>query len=413
MRGQELLVALIIVGAALCVLSQSEHSRQSKPFVNLFNYGKSVLARFFETVPMIPRNLQCAIHNGRDAIVIPLQSDENDIFVMDLFVSDPQICSEPTSDFNQITPEGQRCWKRFRVAVDTGSEALVLSGTGCAMNQNPKQLTCTLPAIRTGDAPDQVLTYGSQQDTVEWRDLRVMMRAWKMTCDENDDDAALTPEDSPEHTPFCLIGTVRSGVVHKRTGTSNYSILGLGAQGHGGVHSFLQRLFPNAKNRSFSIHVQSRKRARLILYNDGAITCQSPRFTIPVSRTQSHHHLVRMRELRFYTGRRHTPIDISESPDLLLDTGANAMSLPTSVYESLQRETNGGRGTLGIVLHNRQDEQFELRFSFNMADRDNEQVLDAGPSSKIIVGVTHLQNFAIGTTFSEDGTRYVTVDYFK
>ena len=399
--------ALVVVVLLCCIMVIACSQRESKTH-DMVRLLRSSLARFFNSVPEIPADLECLPHNGNDPIVIPLKADSNGIFTMQLFVGN---CAHDTAArHTSRDANGRRCWTPHIVAVDTGSEALVLSGDRCASAQLPGSKACSLPAVKTQEkAPTDELVYGSQHDRVEWQTKKVLLRSWRMTCDTSDDDAALTTSDDSSYTPHCVVGEVKAAIVHRRTGTSNYSILGLG-NGGTGVHSFLAKLFPNARRRSFSIHVHSRQKARLILYNDGRITCNEPRHRIPISKTRSHHHLVRMKSLELLKG--NTPphkLDIKRTPDLLLDTGANALSAPSAIFDLLQSKQTG---QLRITLEDDEGEDFTLQFNFDINNRRNNQVIDSGGSKKLIVGVSSLVNYAVGVEYRDSGERYVTLDYF-
>jgi hypothetical protein len=342
-----------------------------------------ISAKDRKILPEIDRSLECVEHNGRDAVVIPLVSDENNIYNIDLEIGGVWV----------------------RAAVDTGSEALVISGEDCkrCLHNSAEQGYVPMPA-----SPIHVsmMRYGSQTDSVSWDIRPVKMKGWQFTCDEDDDDSALTIEDDANNKAACIVGNVSLAVVSERTGTSNYNVLGLGARTEMGPPSFLSSLFPEPP-RAFSFLVQSYNNARLVLHRATA-SCDQPRHKFQIDRGNiaSHQYLLNFRQV-FMNGNPAEDIDVTEYR-LMLDTGANAMSLPRELFEYAQ--TNYPDGIIGFALTNVYGEEVTLEFPYDLSDRYNAQVLNAGHSNKVIVGVTFCVGMSIGIL--ETGMeRFVTVDW--
>jgi len=326
--------------------------------------------------------MECVLHNGRDAVVIPLVSDENNIFNIDLQIGDVWV----------------------RAAVDTGSEALVISGEDCERCRLSKDEQGYVP-MPESPIHISMMRYGSQSDSVAWDIRPVKMKGWQFTCDDDDDDSAITVKDATDNKAACIVGNVSLAVVSERTRTSNYNVLGLGARTEMGPPSFLSSLFPETP-RAFSFLVQSHDNARLVLHRATA-SCDDPKHKFAIDRGNilSHQYLLNFDEIR--VNAESTGIDPSEYR-LMLDTGANAMSLPKALFDYMGE--NHPKGVVGFVLTNIKGEKVELDFPYDMNDRYNAQVLDAGFSNKVIVGVTFCIGMAIGI-LETDMERFVTVDW--
>lgn len=340
----------------------------------------------YKVLPEIRTSMECVEHNGRDAVVIPLISDDNNIYNIDLEIGGVWV----------------------RAAVDTGSEALVISGADCerCLTNSEEQGYIPMPV-----SPIHVsmMRYGSQTDSVSWDIRPVKMKGWQFTCDENKDvdlDSAITTVDNADNQPACIVGNVSLAVVSKRTGTSNYNVLGLGARTEMGPPSFLSSLFPEPP-RAFSFLVQSYENARLILHRATA-SCDQPRhkFAIDRGNIMSHQYLLNFDEI-LMNDEALNDVDVTEYR-LMLDTGANALSLPRDIFNHAQEYHP--KGVIGFTLRNIHGENVTLQFPYDMSDRYNAQVLNAGYSNKVIVGVTFCVGMAIGIL--ETGLeRFVTVDW--
>ena len=335
-----------------------------------------------KALPPIEEDDACVPYDDSPgALVIPLVSDENNIFNIELSVNGHWV----------------------QAAVDTGSEALLIGGEDCSKCRlgSPSQGQVPMPE---GKHVTSMMRYGSQQDEVAWDVRPVRLRGWKYTCDEMDDDNALTDQDNPPHKPVCIVGDVQVAIVQDRSGTSNYNILGLGARTARGPPSFLQAMFPTLP-RAFSILIQSEKDAKLILRKPTA-TCHPPKHLFAINRgdTQSHQYLLRMD--RFAVNETRMDIDLDRFR-LMLDTGANAISAPTEMYRFMARTARKGR--LEIDLTDKDGKPASLSFEYDMDDRYNAQVLDSG-GGKLIIGCTFMIGMAVGVHQTLAGT-YVSVDY--
>ena len=144
-----------------------------------------------KALPPIEEDDACVPYDDSPgALVIPLVSDENNIFNIELSVNGHWV----------------------QAAVDTGSEALLIGGEDCSKCRlgSPSQGQVPMPE---GKHVTSMMRYGSQQDEVAWDVRPVRLRGWKYTCDEMDDDNALTDQDNPPHKPVCIVGDVQVAIV--------------------------------------------------------------------------------------------------------------------------------------------------------------------------------------------------------
>lgn len=333
-------------------------------------------------LPPIEKDDVCVPYDDSPgALVIPLVSDENNIFNIELSVNGHWV----------------------QAAVDTGSEALLIGGEDCSKCRlgSPSQGQVPMP---DGKPATSMMRYGSQQDKVAWDVRPVRLRGWKYTCDEMDDDHALTDQDDPPHKPVCIVGDVQMAIVQDRSGTSNYNILGLGARTLNGPPSFLQAMFPTLP-RAFSVLIQSENDAKLILRKPTA-TCHPPKHLFAVDRGDMHSHQYLLRMDRLAVDDSPMDVDLNRFR-LMLDTGANAISAPTEMYRFMARTARKGR--LEVGLTDKDGKPASLSFEYNMDDRYNAQVLDGG-GSKLIIGCTFMIGMAVGVHQNVSGT-YVSIDY--
>ncbi len=369
------LVLLFVVCLAAIVTVVAASSKVSPTF--LFRKAEGGV------VKPVPPNDSCVPHDGESPVVIPLESDSNDIFTMGLWVNDEYV----------------------KVAIDTGSEALVVASSdcsGCNVTADMKSIVLTKPSNTRSK-----LRYGSQKDEVVWQNnTNVVIQGWKFSCSDKD-DAALTTYDDPKHRSVCVYGISDVAVVVKRTGTSDYNILGLGSQASGGPPSFLAKMFPTPP-RAFAMHIHSPRHARLLLFKPD-VTCMKPKHKVPINTQdyRSHHYYIRFKTIAANGTRIDTRVE-----KLLLDTGSNAVVLPSSVYRELKRI--GRRGTLSFSLNDTEGKSFDISFGYDMDDTENSQILDAGYQNgdgdqRVIVGVTSLVGYAIGV-YDDDVERFVTID---
>lgn len=372
MSFRECLLAIVVIFVviSMCI---PERFKGSTRLIN--DRDKKIL-------PEITTDMVCIPHDGKTAIVIPLVSDENNIFNVTLLINGYQV----------------------QAAVDTGSEALVISGEDCdrcKSNGNQGQIPMPEDPIHIS-----TMRYGSQSDSVMWDIRPVSLRGWKVTCDEADDDSALTIMDKAEHDPICLVENVSLAVVESRTGTSNYNVLGLGAQTSMGPPSFLSSIFSELP-RAFSIYIQDYDNARLILYKPTP-SCNPPRHLFQIDRgnLQSHQYLLNFSSLLV----NNTDSQLDVTPyRLMMDTGANAISLPGEIFDYLDKYARQGKMTL--MLTNIQRKPVKLNFNYDMDNRYNAQILNAGYSEKLIVGVTFMAGLGLGIYESENGEKYISIDW--
>lgn len=341
-------------------------------------------------LPPKPGRGACIEHDGKSAIVIPMRADSNNIFLIELGI---------------LSESGEVQW--IKVAVDTGSESLMVASRECEGCEEGRHLG-TIKNDGTVLRRSTV-RYGSQQDTVDWVRKKIRVPAWMRTCDPWDKDGALT--DAVQ----CVLGKIEIGVVQSRTGTSDYNILGLGSQTASGPPAVMRSLYPDAKVRAFQIEVHSRTEARLILHKP-ADRCREPQFKFPVRPQHmghGHHYLVTSKSLSLYKagpmGGDNPGTVMDGSFTILFDTGANAMSLPPKIYDQVfSLPTSQGR--LSLTLQSVSGHDVVLDFDFDRSDRQNRQVLRSHSNSMVIIGVTFLVGKAIG--YEDHGSyRLLTMDF--
>jgi predicted aspartyl protease len=341
-------------------------------------------------LPPMPGRGTCETHDGKRSLVLPMKADENSIFLIDLGVEDE---------------EGNIQW--VKVAVDTGSESLMIAASGCRGCEEGRHL-----GVIKNDGTSlhrSTVRYGSQKDTVEWKRKTIRLPSWASTCDEFDADGALT------HAVQCVVGDIKVGVVQERSGTSDYNILGLGSQTRNGPPAVLSSLFPDARVRAFLVEVHSEKEARLILHQPH-MRCREPRFKFDVRPKHfghGHHYLVDVQKVALYAdgpiGGDNTGSEVEGDYHVLFDTGANAMSLPPKIYERIFSLPTS-RGKLSITLKSQSGHDVVLDFDFDRANRQNAQVLKSHSDSLLIIGVTFLVSHALG--FEDHGShRVFTLDF--
>lgn len=352
-------------------------------------------------LPGIDRGESCEPYDKQSTIVIPLTADDNNIYNVDVKIKDEWISA----------------------AVDTGSEALVVAGKDCDRCQRGNTqgvVQMASSGVRT------TMRYGSQNDTVEWDTRPVSLKGWKFTCNSGDDDSALTLSDTPQHKPVCVVGDIRLAVVLDRSGTSNYNVLGMGsrAKRNNAPPSFLESIFPTPP-RAFGIYIKRLNRGntfgegRLVLQKmhvGGGVSCVPPKhlFRIGTNDLLSHQYLLEMLHIAVACNDTDHTVENHEYK-LLLDTGANAISLPVAVYNKI-KSMGCKKGVLKFTLDDIdpdtrlvKKDKAVLRFPYDMNNVENAQILSSH-GNKIIVGVTFMEGMGVGV-YETDRERYVSVDY--
>lgn len=296
-----------------------------------------------------PSSLRCKPYNGKDTLLIPLSRDHNNIFLMDIKVNESWI----------------------KAAVDTGSRRLLVSGSDCA--------TCTK------QGPTSTVSYGSQSSSVQHEDALVTLNTFRYQCNQNF-------ESFPTAVPFasdkqCLTTQANVNVALNFYGTSAYNVVGLNANS-----TFLRSLMP-VSPRAFSIHIRRLYDASLMLYVPG-MDCYVANHFLTMERG-----LVQIQGLEI-DGRR---IPKGNSRHVLVDTGSNALSVPSTLYQAMP-----WRGRMTVKLMSVEGEPFRLTFPYNKGNSYNAQVIET-PGDKIIVGVTFLVGYAVGSV-QQGHINYVTID---
>ena len=299
----------------------------------------AILSKFAQPEMPFKREFNCTPHDENTPVVVPLVRDGNNIFLLDLNVNGAWI----------------------KCAVDTGSTELVVSGHDC------QRCNLSSGSIAVPQGKRDIMAYVSQVDTVVWAKKPVKFLAWELG-------------DHTPDIPVCIGGNVDTGVVTKRTGTSNYNILGIGPDDDG----FMADLMPHLP-RAYSIFIESFDSAQLVLYRPTASLDRSMRI---------HKYPLTGRgiEIKGIQGQKVQGIT------LMFDTGANAMSLPERVYDAI-----GVMGNLKIEMPD--GEVFS--FPYNKLNHWNAQV-HATRGNLIVIGVTNMVGYGVGVEQAEDG-QYITV----
>ena len=312
-----------------------------------------------EVVPVSPTDL-CVPHDGKSPIRIELQSDHNDIFLLEMILNKQYL----------------------KMAVDTGSDSILVAGKdcdGCDRNEmNGMELPSTSGSSTT-------MNYGSQSDRTKLHDVSLFLRGTNLN-----DDAV------------CVHDMGKVHIVTKRSGTSDYNILGLGKEMGGGSPTFLKKLF-GAPPFGFAMGIDTKKKAHITFFQPNYNPELVPQHKFTVASLQSSHHFyVHMHRMQV----KDATIDTHGVSKILLDTGSNALSLPTPIFQQLRERQKSG--VLHIDLQDHLGNPFPLRFAYDMNDIDNAQVLDSGHNRRIIIGVTFLVGYEVGML--DDGVeRFVTI----
>lgn len=301
----------------------------------------AVASRLFEPTMPFPRELNCTPHDKNTPVVVPLVRDANNIFLLDLNVNGAWI----------------------KCAVDTGSRELVVSGHDC------ERCNLSHGSIAIPEGKPDTMAYVSQVDTVVWTKRPIQFLAWEL--------GNHTPD-----VPVCIGGNVDTAVVAKRTGTSNYNVLGIGPDDDG----FMADLMPEMP-RAYSIFIESYDRAKLVLYRPTASLDSGLRLN---------KYKLLGRGVLMLKSIQGKP---ANNVRLTFDTGANAMSLPREVYRQL-----GYAGKLVLEM----PDGVVYEFPYNKMNTWNAQV-HPYDGNTIIVGVTNMVGYGIGVEQTANDGQYLTI----
>jgi hypothetical protein len=300
----------------------------------------AVLSKLAQPTMPFQRELNCTPQHEDVPVVVPLVRDGNNIFILDLNVNGAWI----------------------KCAVDTGSTELVVSGHDCD-RCNLAQGSIAIP-----DGEQDIMAYVSQVDTVVWDKKPVQFLAWEL--------GNHTP-----NLPVCIGGNVDTAVVAKRTGTSNYNVLGIGPDEDG----FMADLMPDLP-RAYSIFIESYDSAKMVLYRPTAMLDEG------------------MQNRKYpLTPKGIVVKSIQGAPangiTMMFDTGANAMSLPESVYRRL-----GYVGKLTIEM----PDGVVYQFPYNKFNTWNAQV-HSYQRPLIVVGVTNMVGYGVGVEQTAKNGQFITI----
>ena len=303
--------------------------------------GWAIASKLAQPTMPFRRELNCTPHHEDTPVVVPLVRDGNNIFLLDLNVNGAWI----------------------KCAVDTGSTELVVSGHDCD-RCNLNQGSVAIP-----EGKKDIMAYVSQVDTVVWTKKPVQFLAWELG-------------DHTPDIPVCIGGNVDTAVVAKRTGTSNYNVLGIGPDNDG----FMADLMPDLP-RAYSVFIESYDSARLVLYR-------------PTASLDSTLHI---RKYPMHTSRGILIQSVQgkkvEGITLMFDTGANAMTLPESIYRLL-----GYAGTMKIGM----PDGVVYEFPYNKFNAWNAQV-HTHASPLMILGVTNMVGYGVGVEQTAKDGQFITI----
>lgn len=297
----------------------------------------------------------CRAYNGKDTLLVPLSRDHNNIFLMDLQVNGSWV----------------------KVAVDTGSSRILISGSDCT--------TCS----KVG--PVTSLAYGSQLSKVQQEAATIVLNTFRYQCNQNFESFQTAVPYASEKQ--CLTSQANVNVAMNFTGTSRYNIVGMN---HGSV--FMKSMMPSSP-RAFSMHIRNLYDAKLLLYRP-TIDCFVSNHFLTMDGG-----MVQIQGLRLNGN----DIDKGAARHVLVDTGSNALSLPSSLFQQLPQ-----RGKLTIQLRSVEGDPFHLRFPYDKGNRYNAQVLEtAGNDYRIVVGVTFLVGYTVGAVQQQSAVTYLTLDHLR
>ena len=256
------------------------------------------------------------LHTGQhryNKLMLPLFYDKNGVFVTDCIFGDQTLAC----------------------VIDTGSSHLVI-GTYlcdvCKQHEGRFLRQPNMPSIEDRVIENDKITYGSQTDTLDWyiSTVRFPTRHRKNTvCIDQGDDQEGDREDMDYYA-----NVMAYGLVTHRTGSSNYSIMGLG---YTSKNSYLR------KKMQF-LHQYPRKTIQfLVTGSTGVLTIGAEEPSIPSGRNTKHHWFEMTRKnlflgIRLYdvvfndtiSCRQEHPGKLPYS--VIFDTGSNMMDLPPKLY---------------------------------------------------------------------------------
>lgn len=274
-------------------------------------------------------------------VIIPLERDSNNIFVFRMKVNDGAV-----ADF----------------AADTGSHSILIDEEDCVkacQSEKGKSIS--------------VANYGSQSATYHTQMMPLQLEnVYETDCRGNYEH---------RHRPWlaatsCLRApNVPVKVAIDFRGTSEYNIVGLGKNS-----TFLRHFVPTLP-RAVVVHVKSRHRASMMLYQPG-VDCLA----------KNHFLLDTTNRVQAVVGDRRVSV--------LFDTGSNCLVLPPDLYE---RDTNTLRLTLSGTTR-----QHIMDIEYSKYNLFNRQVLE-GPNNSITVGVTFLVGYSVGVIQTQDFS-YLTLN---
>lgn len=244
---------------------------------------------------------------------LPLFYDENGVFVTDIVINNQTLA----------------------VVIDTGSSHLVVSSYKCEQCLHDQS-----GVLQQQNMPDQahlvqsndIITYGSQEDTLDWFIDQV-----KFPTSYHDDTVCVGGIQAK--VPF--------GVVQKRRGSSNYSILGVGFTSSMEYERHAWQFMKHILHKTVQFSVQGNK-GRLIV---GSNTPQTRgHLMFPMTRLNLFYG-VRLHDviLNDTISCRHTyPEELSEM--IIFDTGSNMMDLPEGLFDLFKLHCLESFGTLSFII---------------------------------------------------------------
>ena len=277
-------------------------------------------------------------------IVIPLECDHNNIFLLSLRLNDGIVA---------------------KFAADTGSHSILIAEENCVQS------------CQSSEGKDlSTIHYGSQSSPYHEQTMPLTLEnAYETDCNGNYEH---------RHNPWLLHSRstcIRSKPARVKIavdfhGTSEYNVVGLGKRSE-----FLSKFVPTFP-RSVVMHINSRYRATLMLYQPGVDCIAKNHFMLDNNnRVQG-----KVNDKKY---------------SILFDTGSNCLVLPSVLYHE-------ERDSLRIHLAGTTREHI-MDIDYNKNNYGNRQVIESTRNNVIIVGVTFLVGYSVGIIQTRDFS-YLTLN---
>lgn len=292
-------------------------------------------------------------NNDRKPFVMPLHTDSNGILL-------------GTIKYNGTS---------ILVCVDSGSDFMVLANrdcSGCDMNMG----SLVSPARISQQGSYDTIYFGTQKDSVKFQKIPVSMRGYSLDSD------------SSEVTVSFLVNTA---ITVERQGSSNYNIFGIGKP------SSPDSLVSQLPYKCYMMMVASSSGC-LVMYNrDDPIYKEIIDHMVYVPSLSRN--LYSITPLSISIGER-----IFSGYDLVIDTGSNMLTLPSSMYSAFESSPN--KNITISLASNLSLNIREYHLSLN-----GQSLVDKNEignfSNKVIIGSLYFKNMAIA--FEQDRIGFATL----